>query len=196
VSALISGFDVALVVLRYAFFAAAAVLAVMCTLDWAVRTRRISPFSGVARFFRTSFDPFLAPVERRVVRAGGVPTSAPWWALGVVVLLGIVVISLLGFVRNQIAVVGFAAASGPAGMVRVLIAWAFAIMRIAIIVRVIVSWVRVSEYSPWVRWAFVLTEPIMRPLRRIVPTIGMIDITPIVAYFLLYILESIVVSVF
>ena len=38
---------------------------------WAVRTRRLGPFSRVSRFFRTNIDPLMAPVERRVVRAGG-----------------------------------------------------------------------------------------------------------------------------
>ncbi len=63
-------------------------------------------------------------------------------------------------------------------------------LQFAIIVVVIVSWLPISPFSPWVRWAFALTEPILRPLRQIVPRIGMIDITPIVAYFLLAILES------
>jgi YggT family protein len=45
-----------------------------------------------------------------------------------------------------------------------------------------------------VRWAFALTEPILRPLRQIVPTLGMIDITPIVAYFVLYLLENLLLG--
>jgi YggT family protein len=43
----------------------------------------------------------------------------------------------------------------------------------------------VSPYSPWVRWSFGLTEWLLAPLRRVVPSLGMIDITPIVAYYLL-----------
>jgi YggT family protein len=39
----------------------------------------------------------------------------------------------------------------------------------------------------------VITEPILAPLRRVVPTIGMLDITVIVAYFGLQILESVIV---
>ena len=35
-----------------------------------------------------------------------------------------------------------------------------------------------------------ITEPILSPLRRIIPMIGMIDITPIVAYFGLQLAES------
>ncbi|MCC6431404.1 MAG: YggT family protein, partial [Gemmatimonadaceae bacterium] len=60
--------------------------------------------------------------------------------------------------------------------------------------RVISSWVGGSPYSKWWRWSFVLTEPILAPLRRVVPTIGMFDITIIVAYFGLKLLESVIVS--
>jgi len=65
----------------------------------------------------------------------------------------------------------------------------FGVLQLALLVVVVVSWLPISPYSPWVRWAFVLTEPILRPLRGIVPSLGAFDITPIVAYFVLQILE-------
>jgi YggT family protein len=65
----------------------------------------------------------------------------------------------------------------------------FDVLRLAIIIVVLVSWLPISPFSGWVRWAFALTEPLLRPLRDIVPRVGMFDITPIVAYFLLGILE-------
>ena len=75
-----------------------------------------------------------------------------------------------------------------------LVSWTFGLLELAILVRVVVSWLPVSQFSPWVRWAFVLSEPILRPLRRVIPTIGNIDITPIVAFFGLTILRGIVVG--
>jgi YggT family protein len=41
-----------------------------------------------------------------------------------------------------------------------------------------------------VRWSYQLSEPILAPLRRIVPNLGGLDITPILAYFLLSLTES------
>ena len=190
----LGAFDVFLGVLRIALFVAVAVLAVVCLIDWLVRTRRINPFNPVARFFRTSVDPLLAPVERRVVRAGGMPSSAPWWALVVVVVGGIVLISLLGFVRNQLMGIMFAAEQGPRGILRLLVSLTFSVLQIALFIRVISSWFRISPYSPWIRWTFQITEPILAPLRHVIPNIGMIDITPIVAYFLLNILASVILS--
>jgi YggT family protein len=72
-----------------------------------------------------------------------------------------------------------------------LVSWAFTVLRIALIVRVISSWFQISPWSKWIRWSYVLTEWMLAPLRRIVPTIGPVDITPIVAFILLMILQSV-----
>ena len=187
-------FDTVIAGLRVALFWSATALALVFGIDWLVRTRRINPFNPIARFFRTSVDPLLAPVERRVVRGGGMPSSAPWWALVVAVVGGIVLISLLGFVRNQLMAIAFAANDGPRGIFRLLVSLTFSLLQLALLIRVISSWFRISPYSPWVRWTFQLTEPILRPLRQVIPNLGMIDITPIVAYFLLNLLASVILS--
>jgi YggT family protein len=70
------------------------------------------------------------------------------------------------------------------------VSWTFTILKLALVVRVISSWLPVSPYSPWIRWSYLLSEPILAPLRRIVPGFGGIDFTPILAYFLLNIIES------
>ncbi|HWJ21416.1 MAG TPA: YggT family protein [Gemmatimonadaceae bacterium] len=175
-------------VLKIAVFALALALAVVFAFDWAVRARHINPFSPVARFFRATVDPLIAPVERRVVRAGGMPTSAPWWALVAVVIGGILLITVLTFAGSYFVSAQYAFARGPWGAVAFVVAAAFGLMQIALLVRVVSSWVGVSAYSGWVRWSYTLTEPILRPLRRVIPNIGMIDVTPIIAYFLLRLL--------
>jgi YggT family protein len=90
--------------------------------------------------------------------------------------------------------IAFAANEGPRGILRLLVSLTFSVLQLALFIRVISSWFRISPYSPWVRWTFQLTEPILAPLRRIIPNLGMIDITPIVAYFLLSILASVILS--
>jgi YggT family protein len=177
--------------LSLGLFAIGAALAVVCFVDWLVRTRRLNPFGKVARFFRERW-----PLDG----AGGAPDRAwggglerPVVVAGVVVLGGIVFLSLSDFVRGQIGAFYFACRPGR-GILRMLIQWTFAILRFALIVRVICSWVRISPYSRWVRWAFTLSEPILRPLRQIVPTLGMIDITPIIAYLVLGLLEGFLVG--
>jgi YggT family protein len=177
-------------VLRAALLSIAVVFGVICVLDWAVRTRKISPFNAVARFCRATVDPFIAPIERKVVRAGGTPASAPLWALVAVVVGGILLLSFLDFITIQVARSMIASQSGAAGIFHLLVSWTFTILKIALIVRVISSWLPISPFSRWVRWSYQLSEPILAPLRRIVPNLGGLDITPILAYFLLSLTES------
>jgi YggT family protein len=185
-----SGAGAVIQVLRAALLSIAVVFGVICILDWAVRTRKISPFNAVARFCRATVDPFIAPIERKVVRAGGTPASAPLWALVAVVVGGILLLSFLDFITIQVARSIIASQNGAAGIFHLLVSWTFTILKIALIVRVISSWLPISPFSRWVRWSYRLSEPILAPLRRIVPNLGGLDITPILAYFLLSLTES------
>ena len=187
--------DTLLDILRVVVFVVAAAALVIFGVDWLVRTRRISPFGAVARFFRRVVDPLIAPVERRVVRSGGLPASAPWWALVVVVLGGLVLLAGLEFVRGQLAFAAAAGGAGARGLLGVLITWVFGILQIALIVRVISSWVRLSEFSRWVRWTIPLTEWMLRPLRRLIPPLaGSIDLSPLIAWLLLLVAKGLLLG--
>jgi YggT family protein len=177
-------------VLRTVLLSVALVFGVICVLDWAVRTRKISPFNAIARFCRSTIDPLIAPIERKVVRAGGTPAAAPLWALAAVVVGGILLLTFLDFIRLEIAQSIIASQNGAAGIFHLLVSWTFTILKIALLVRVISSWLPISPYSVWVRWSYFLSEPILAPMRRIVPSLGGLDITPILAYFLLNLTES------
>jgi YggT family protein len=150
----------------------------------------LAPFGAVARFCRRYIDPLLAPIERRVVRRGGLPSAAPWWALGVVVVGGLLLLALLEFLGRLFLQVAWGASS-PGRFGLLLVSWTFTALRVALIVRVISSWFQISPWSKWIRWSYVLTEWMLAPLRRIVPAFGPVDITPLVAFILLMILQSI-----
>jgi YggT family protein len=182
--------DAVIVILRTVLLSIAVVFAAICVLDWAVRTRKISPFNAIARFCRSTVDPIIAPVERSVVRAGGTPAAAPLWALAVIVIGGILLLTLLDMVRLEVVKTIIASNQGAAGIYHLLVSWTFTILKTAIIVRVISSWLPISPYSKWVRWSYQLSEPMLAPLRRFVPALGGLDITPILAYILLSIIES------
>ncbi len=186
--------DLLLGVLRPAVFMAGALTAVAAAVSYSVRTRKISPFSPVARFTRDKVDPWLiAPMERRIVRAGGTPYAAPWWALAAVIVGGLVLLSAVGFLRDQLMMLAYMSGSA-ASLAALLVRWTCSILRLALFARVISSWVGGSPYSKWWRWSYVLTEWFLAPLRQVIPTIGMIDITVLIAYFGLGILESVITS--
>jgi YggT family protein len=65
------------------------------------------------------------------------------------------------------------------------------ILGFAIVIRAILSWFTLRPDNPLMVIFSYLTEPILAPLRRIIPRIGMFDITPVVAIILLLIIDNI-----
>jgi YggT family protein len=68
----------------------------------------------------------------------------------------------------------------------------FRALTLAVLVRVFLTWFPISPYNRFVQILYQITEPILRPFRRIIPPIGMVDISPIVALLVLQLLEQIV----
>ena len=179
-------------ILRSVLLAGGVVLAVVATVDWAARTRRISPFGAPSRFLRTHVNPRLGGIERQVVRAGGHPASAPLWALVAYVVAAALLLAALDMIGGLVREVLFATEAGGAGFIALAVRWIFAFLRLALLVRVFGSWFPRLASSRWLRWSFGATEWMLRPLRSVVPMIGAIDITPILAYFILQIAEGLV----
>jgi len=72
------------------------------------------------------------------------------------------------------------------------------VFTIAIFARVVLSWFMIRPTSGFVvslyQVLFQITEPILGPLRRIIPTIGMFDISPIVAIILLQVIGQVLIQ--
>lgn len=60
----------------------------------------------------------------------------------------------------------------------------------AIFFRALLSWFPIDPRNPLVTVLYEITEPILDPLRRIIPRIGMIDISPLVAIILIQVLAN------
>lgn len=179
---------------RPALFAAACVVAAACTLSWATRTRRISPFTPLGRFARERIDPFLRPVEAPVLNAGGSPTTIPWWGLAAFIVLGILAQSLLGYIIGILASTMQGLSSGPRGALRAVVQLTFAILQIALMIRVLSSWFGSLARARWLRWTYIITEPLLAPLRHVIPSLGPFDITPLILYYLLQFVGGFIVS--
>ena len=184
----------AIAVLRPVIFGTAAVTAIAATASWAVRTRRVGAFSALARFTRRGIDPIFLPTERRVVRLGGQPAQAPWWTVGAIAIGGLIVLALLEFLRQQLMMLMASSNSGPTRIAQLVLNWALMLLKVALMARVIASWVGGSPYSRWWGWSFKLTEWFLAPLRRVLPTLGPIDLSPLVAYFGLTFLQWLVMG--
>lgn len=180
--------------LRSIFLVIGVALAVVATMDWAVRARKLNPFGGIARFVRANVDPRLAGVERQVMRMGGHATATPWWGLVLYVVMAALALAGVDVVAGLIREALIASTIGGLGILYLLVRWTFAFLRFALLIRVLSSWFPRMAYSRWIRWSFGVTEWMLRPLRAVIPSIGLVDITPIVAYFALQLLQKLVES--
>ena len=70
------------------------------------------------------------------------------------------------------------------------ISWTIKLLRLALIVRVVSTWIGISPYSKWIRWTYTLTEWMLAPMRRMLPAFGPIDVSPILAFLLLGLIEG------
>ena len=64
-----------------------------------------------------------------------------------------------------------------------------------IIIRALISWVNPDPYNPIVQILTRVTEPVLRPLRKLVPTWKLgVDLSPLIAILIIYFLEIAVVD--
>lgn len=70
----------------------------------------------------------------------------------------------------------------------------FRIIYWAVLIRVLLSWFVTDSTHPLLRILDDVTEPILAPIRRLMPRTGMVDFSPLVALLILQVAEGIVVS--
>lgn len=181
--------------LRIAVFVASGVAGLVAITHVLVRRGSLQPFGALPRFVRRTSDPVLKPIEHKLLRAGGNPQDAPYWLLGVTVIGGLLALELFKWLVGFLAQAAYAGQAGPGAMLRQVVSWAFGLCTAALLVRVISSWFGVSPSARWMRPVRWLTDWILVPLQRIVPPLGPFDVTPIIAYFVLMLLRSLVLGV-
>jgi YggT family protein len=57
---------------------------------------------------------------------------------------------------------------------------------------VVVSWVNADPYNPIVNFIYRATEPVLRRVRCYMPNTGMIDLSPLVVFVLIYLVQIVV----
>ena len=64
----------------------------------------------------------------------------------------------------------------------------------AVIARVIVSWININPYNSFVRFLIQITEPVLSKIRRYMPDLVGVDISPMILIFILIFIDRFVVS--
>src|SRR2546428_8516917 len=137
-------------ILRILISATFCLAARVALAGWLVRTRRVSPFGRLGRTLRSVTDPVLRPVEARLVRLGGNPVHAGWWLVVVVAVAGVLLLSLLDWIVRTAYWFYAAATGGPGALFAFLVVAAYNLLVIALVVRVVASWLGWFRFSPCV----------------------------------------------
>jgi len=109
-------------------------------------------------------------------------------------VVGAVVLSLLDWVLSVVLQVADAAGGGPRALVRLGVVVVYNVFFIALLVRVFGSWFGAFRYSRWMRPAYVLTDWLVEPLRRMLPPMGIFDFSPLAALLVLWVLKTFLLS--
>lgn len=182
-------------VARYVVVVAFGLSVVAAFASWIMRTRRVSPFGALGRALRAGSDLLIRPVENRVVRAGGNPVHAGWWLVVGVAAAGVLLLSLVNWLSGALYGAGAAFAGGPRAVLNLLITTTVKAVWVALLVRVVASWFGAFRYTKWLRPAYVLTDWIVKPIRRLLPPFGGADWSPLAALVVLWVLKQVLLAI-
>ena len=149
-----------------------------------------NPFNWISRTSRRLSDPFIMPVRGGMMRATVDPKFAPLVVILITILLGWFFLALCGEVAGTVGGLILSVKRGDAvsGLGFILYG-AISIYMLLIFIRIVFSWGMLTYRNRVMRFLIDVTEPLLGPLRRIIPPLGMMDISPIFAFLILWLLK-------
>ena len=132
-------------------------------------------YNPISQFVLRATNPLLAPLRRIIPGSGGLDVAS------LVLILILIVAKVL--VLLTIPYGGLPSGIGPQLLVYTLREFASLILNFifwAVLIRVILSWVAPDPYNPVVRVVIQITEPLMAPVRRLLPDMGGLDLSPLI----------------
>jgi YggT family protein len=180
----------------YWFVNSAVVMVIVATvalvlLRFIANLADLNPFGWASRTIRRVTDPLIAPVRRPLVRAGVDPKYAPLVTVLVVIFLGWCLLQFVGSATGILdLILRSIAARAIAPFIGAVIYGLLSFYTLLIFARVIFSWVAVSYSHRWMRFIVNATEPLLGPLRRMLPVIGGFDLSPIIAWLIIEVLKQ------
>lgn len=154
----------------------------------------LNPFSRPVIIVRSMTDQFVNPVRRALAGFGINPNGAPLVVILLTILLGYFVMLLTASLLNTAAGIAVSVSSGQAGGVVALLGYVLygllALYSLLIVIRIIFSWAQLGYGNRVMRLLMSATDPVLVPLRRMIPPLGMFDISPIVAFIIIWLFQA------
>jgi len=145
-------------------------------------------YNPLSQFTVRATQPLLKPVRRIIPGFGGVDLAALVLAILVQLALMMVVVVLLGASIGGLF---------PALLIWALLGVASLFLKVfffALIVSVILSWVAPQTHNPAAELVNQICEPLLAPFRRLLPSLGGLDLSPIFAFIVINLLDRFVIG--
>jgi YggT family protein len=155
----------------------------------------LNPFGWAARTIRHLTDPLIMPVRRGLMGFGVDPKYAPLVSILLAILLGWFTIQIVSSIGNTTIGMLQSVKSGEiVPLIGYLLYGLLGLYSLLIFIRIVFSWGMVGYGNRFMRFLFKTTEPLLGPLRRLIPPLGMFDISPIVAFIIIWLFQSAIVG--
>lgn len=156
-------------------------------LRFVLQLVRANFYNPLCQFIVKATQPLLKPLRRIIPSLFGLDMSS--LVLAILVQLALMALTLL-------------LTYGTTGNPLQLLIWSFIgvtalflkIFFFAMIISVILSWVAPGSHNPGAELVNQICEPALAPFRRIVPNLGGLDISPILAFMVLKLIDMLVIN--
>jgi YggT family protein len=177
--------------ISWAIQAAIVAIILLMILRMIADARDLNPFGWTSITLRRLTDGFVVPVRGALRQVGVDPKFAPLVVILVSILLGFFLVQLVTTIAMTVEGVITSAVSGAIVSVLGFILYGLiSIYILLIFMRIIFSWGMVSYGNRIMRFLVDTTEPLLGPLRRLIPPLGRFDISPIVAFLILWLFQA------
>jgi YggT family protein len=178
----------------YAIATAILVIIALMLVRLILNKADLNPFSRPVIMLRRWTDPLVNPMRRVVIRMGFGPNIAPLFVILAALVLGYFASMFVGAVLDTVLVLVTGAQGGaPITIVGGLLYGFIAVYMLLIFARILYSWFANAQ-SRLLHFLIRATEPVLGPFRRVIPPVGMIDISPMIVMFLLDLLRRAVAA--
>ncbi len=166
-------------------------------LRFLLQMLRADFYNPVSQFVVRVTTPPLRPLRRVIPSISGQDTASIVLCL-IVIYIKFLILRLLDVPAIQIgtaaAPIGSASYAGLVVLgIADLVSLTLTVFLIAIIIQVILSWINPGHYNPVIGLVNRIAEPVLRPIRRFIPPIGGLDLSPLFACLALMVAKMLIV---
>ncbi|SER91115.1 YggT family protein [Halopseudomonas bauzanensis] len=144
-------------------------------------------YNPLSQFIVRATQPILRPLRRVIPGFAGIDFASLVLALIVQLVVMAIIIKLMGYALPAILQLLVWSLVGITALF-------LKIFFFALIISVILSWVAPHSHNPAAVLVYQLCEPVLAPIRRFLPSLGGLDLSPIFAFIALNLLDMLVVT--